>query len=120
MSVSILHGALDNHVKGLRLGVNSPNNITSGPYMISALGLCGAEPGPAADCQQECTGEEAAGARLEVESVSCTLVTIRNPSQAFLCFPSFLKFVFCLVKVFKGGHGDGQVGGDDGGGGGQN
>ena len=37
----------------------------------------------------QCAGEEAARARLEVESVSCTLVTIRNPSQAFLFLHHF-------------------------------
>ena len=62
----------------------------------------GAEADPPAERALQCAGEEAAGARLEVESVSCTLVTVRNPSQAFLCSPSFLKLVCCLVKVKEG------------------
>ena len=37
LSVSIMHGALETYVKGVRLGVNSPSNFTPGPYMIGAI-----------------------------------------------------------------------------------
>ena len=112
LSVSILQGALNTYVKGLRLGVNYPSNIILGPY-IGPPSQAGASAGVTEEQSLvqlqtvnkrtlQCTGEEAAGARLEVESVSCTLVTVRNPSQAFLCSPSFLKLVCCLVKVKEG------------------
>ena len=110
LSVSILQGALN---KGLRLGVNYPSNIILGPSYIGPQSQAGASAGVTEEQRLiqlqtvnkralQCAGEEAAGARLEVESVSCTLVTVRNPSQAFLCSPSFLKLVCCLVKVKEG------------------
>lgn len=99
--------------KGLRLGVNYPSNIILGPSYIGPPSQAGASAGVTEEQRLiqmqtvnkralQCAGEEAAGARLEVESVSCTLVTVRNPSQAFLCSPSFLKLVCCLVKVKEG------------------
>ena len=113
LSVSILQGALNTYVKGLRLGVNYPSNIILGPSYIGPPSQAGASAGVTEEQRLiqlqtvnkralQCAGEEAAGARLEVESVSCTLVTVRNPSQAFLCSPSFLKLVCCLVKVKEG------------------
>ena len=110
LSVSILHGALDTYVKGVKLGVNSPSNFTPGPYMIGAiiprcfdpskrvrrsavdcvqqlLRILGLYEGLAGDTVEQSlvqlqtlntrsNGEEAAGARLEVESVSRGLVAV--------------------------------------------
>ena len=97
LSVSILQGALN---KGLRLGVNYPSNIILGPSYIGPPSQAGASAGVTEEQRLiqlqtvnkralQCAGEEAARARLEVESVSCTLVTIRNPSHAFLFLHHF-------------------------------
>ena len=37
LSVNIFQGALNNYVRGVKLGINSPSNFTPGPYMIGAM-----------------------------------------------------------------------------------
>ena len=68
--VSILQGALNTYVKGLRLGVNYPSNIILGPY-IGPPSQAGASAGVTEEQSLvqlqtvnkrtlQCTGEEAA------------------------------------------------------------
>ena len=109
LSVSILQGALN---KGLRLGVNYPSNIILGPPYIGLPSQAGASAGVTEEQRLiqlqtvnkralQCAGEEAAGARLEVESVSCTL---RQKSITSISVFSVISKVSLLFGKGKGGH----------------
>ena len=124
LSVSILHGAQDTYTKGVKLGVklevNSPSNITSGLYIIGALpwtacsSCCGSWSCTRAwpwtlwsrawsSCRQSTPGAmrrrwPGPGWRCSVRAT----LWLSSESQQFRFFPSFLKFVCCLVKEGMG------------------
>ena len=112
LSVSILQGALN---KGLRLGVNYPSNIILGPSYIGLPSQAGASAGVTEEQRLiqmqtvnkralQCAGEEAAGARLEVESVSCTLCSYRQKSITSISVFSVISKISLLFGKGKGGH----------------
>ena len=108
--------------KGLRLGVNYPSNIILGPSYIGPPSQAGASAGVTEEQRLiqlqtvnkraltvnkralQCAGEEAAGARLEVESVSCTLCSYRQKSITSISVFSVISKISLLFGKGKGGH----------------
>ena len=135
LSVSILHGALETYVKGVKSTqqVTSPRastflalsqrtavNCVEQLLWILVLyeGLAGDTVEQSQLVQLETVNtrsneEEVAGARLEVESGGNTLINVRKPALSVFSVISKVCLLFG-----EGGHGEGRGGGDDGGGGG--
>ena len=135
LSVSILHGALETYVKGVKstqratspwastfLALSQRTAVNCVEQLLWILVLCKGLAGDTVEQSQlvqletvntRSNEEEVAGARLEVESGGNTLINVRKPALSVFSVISKVCLLFG-----EGGHGEGRGGGDDGGGGG--
>ena len=134
LSVSILHGALESYVKGVKstqratlpraytfLALSQRTAVNCVEQLLWILGLCEGLAGDTVEQSQlvqletvntRSNEEEVAGARLEVESGGNTLIKVRKPALSVFSVISKVCLLFG-----EEGHGEGRGGGDDGGGG---
>ena len=133
LSVSILHGALETYVKGVKstqratsprastfLALSQRTAVNCVEQLLWILGLCEGLVGDTVEqsldqletVNTRSNEEEVAGARLEEESGGNTLIKVRKPALSVFSVISKVCLLFG-----EGGHGEGRGGGDDGGGG---